>query len=164
MTQQFVMGRGSLPLEIGLEEKTFEYQLEFETQNDSSDKDLEDIERIGIKWINHNLAKSVLTNPTKADYTTVDKKVWCMSLAGKEGDCEPTPMNLAKELFLAMAVLFETHGGLRINRVVLLQGSSYIVCTKDTVLPQEAHSWLPVHYDTLKSYIDEKNNTTINTQ
>jgi len=168
MAQQFVMGRGALDLTIKSEKKTFEYQLEFETVNDSHDKDINDIDRIGITWINDNLRSCELINPADTEALQVpyvaNKKIWNMSLAGKVGICEPTPVNLSKELFLAMASLFETHGGLKISRVLLHLGSSYIVCTKEAIAAEEAQKWLGLHYDTLRNYVAEKNTPESNLQ
>ena len=160
MAQQFVMKEGPLSLTINSERKYFEYQLEFEVLGELKENSAVDIGRIGIAWIVDNLVGSTPVNPVDTEAIEALKlagdKIWYVSLAGKDGACEPNSTTLSKELFLAMAVLFETHGSLRISRVTVKLGDSYIICNKDSILPEEAHKWLPVHYDTIKQYAENK--------
>ena len=120
MAQQFIMGQGSIDLTVKSEKKQYGYELEFEINNLDSDNhntSLTDIDRIGAAWINDNIGGCTLVNPIDTESIqalhAVNAKIWYMSLSGKDGNCEPTLINLAKELFLAMAALFESHGNSR---------------------------------------------------
>lgn len=147
--------------------KTYNYELTFD-YNDKESLEYEaaeaEIKKLGIGWIAEMLGGDTqIQNPTKS--VEEGSKVWYMSLNGKDQDCEPTLQNIVKEIFLAMAVLFETNKSLQIHLVTAYEPEAgFATCVKETITPTEANKWLEVHYDTTKQYIDEKNLILVNPQ
>jgi len=150
MAQQFILKRGGLTTTIDSKIIDLEYQLEFTAGSSPRDILTERVNQIGVSWVTKTLDKTTLVNPAKP--VEAKEKMWRVSLAGKDGDCEPSLTNLAKEIFLAMAVLFEGDAELKINRVVISYEDEYNVCTKDSIVPPEPHQWFATHYDSVKEY------------
>lgn len=147
--------------------KTYNYELTFD-YNDKESLDYEtaevQIKKLGIGWITETLGgETQIQNPTEP--VGEDEKVWYMSLNGKDQDCAPTIQNIVKEIFLAMAVLFEDNKSLQIHLVTAYEPiAGFATCVKETITSAEANKWLEAHYETLKKYIDEKNLTIVNPQ
>lgn len=147
--------------------KTYNYELTFD-YNDKESLDYEaakaEIEKVGIGWISETLGgDALIQNPAKP--IEEESKVWYMSLNGKDQDCEPTIQNIVKEIFLAMAVLFEDNKALQIHLVTAYEPEAgFATCVKETITPTEANKWLEIHYSNLKKHIDEKNLTIVNPQ
>jgi 6-pyruvoyltetrahydropterin/6-carboxytetrahydropterin synthase len=139
--------------------KTYNYELTFDyTGNQSGDYEVAEAEvkRIGIGWVEETLGgDTLIQSPIKP--MNEDQKVWNMSLNGKDQDCEPTIQNIVREIFLAMAVIFESNPALQIHLVTAYESEAgFATCTKESITPQQAQNWLSVNYTPLKSYADSK--------
>jgi 6-pyruvoyltetrahydropterin/6-carboxytetrahydropterin synthase len=139
--------------------KTYNYELIFDyTGNQPGDYEVAEAEvkRIGIGWVEETLGgDTVIQSPILP--VQEDQKVWNMSLNGKDQDCEPTIQHITKEIFLAMAVIFESNPALQIQLVSAYEPEAgFATCTKETITPQQAQNWLSVNYTPLKSYADSK--------
>jgi 6-pyruvoyltetrahydropterin/6-carboxytetrahydropterin synthase len=147
--------------------KTYNYELTFDYSDrgslDYQAAELE-VKRLGIEWISETLGgDTLIQNPVQP--VEEEAKVWYMSLNGKDQDCEPTLQNIVKEIFLAMAALFEDNRSLQIHLVTAYEPQAgFATCVKETITPTEANKWLEVHYATLKKHVEEKNTTIVNPQ
>ena len=143
---------------------TYLYELEFEF-NEMEEIgyaiDFKEIKRIGCQWIDDILDHGMLLNPkdellinTTQSYGS---KMWLMSLNGDEY-CNPSVENIAKEVFLAMGVLFDSwHKTLRIHKITLYETPNcYTTCTKESISAQEAANWLHKRFEEVKGYATGK--------
>ena len=74
--------------------------------------------------------------------TKLGSKLWLMSLNGKGEYCNPSVENIAKEVFLAMGVLFSSYKNLKIHMVRIHETPNcYTDCFKESISKQEATSW-----------------------
>jgi 6-pyruvoyl-tetrahydropterin synthase/tetratricopeptide (TPR) repeat protein len=87
--------------------------------------DFKEIRRVGATWIDDTLDHGAILNPKDADFKAAaiatGSKLRLMSLNGPGEYCNPTVENVAKEIFLAMEVLFADWVDLRIHRVRLYE-------------------------------------------
>lgn len=143
---------------------TYLYDLEFEF-NEMEEIgyaiDFKEIKRVGCQWIDDILDHGMLLNPQ--DYQLIDvtkqygSKLWLMSLNGPTEYCNPSVENIAKEVFLAMTVLFSTYKDLRIHKVTIHETPNcYTVCTKESISPQEANKWMQTRYREVLKYAQDK--------
>ena len=96
-----------------------------------------------------------LINTTKK----LDSKLWLMSLNGKEHYCNPSVENIAKEIFLAMMVLFNPaiYPNLKIHKVTLYETPNcYTHCIKDSISNEEAGAWMASRYEEVTKYALDK--------
>jgi len=144
---------------------TYLYELEFEF-NEMEEIgyaiDFKEIKRVGCQWIDDILDHGMILNPqdTKLIETTKDygSKLWLMSLNGTEY-CNPSVENIAKEVFLAMMVLFNptVYKNLRINRVIIYETPNCsTICSKESISDVEANSWMQVRYEEVAKYAADK--------
>ena len=143
---------------------TYIYELEFEF-NEMEEIgyaiDFKEIKRVGCQWIDDILDHGMILNPqdTKLIETTLDygSKIWLMSLNGKGEYCNPSVENIAKEIFLAMMILFKSYNNLKIYQVKIHETPNcYVKCTKESISDEEAQNWMKVNYELVKKYADEK--------
>jgi len=105
---------------------TYIYKLKFEfstMEEIGYAIDFKEIKRIACEWIDLFLDHCMIMNPkdVKVIDTCIEmeSKSWLMSLNGTDY-CNPTAENIAKEIFLAMEILFRgANNGLRIKKVIL---------------------------------------------
>jgi 6-pyruvoyl-tetrahydropterin synthase len=75
--------------------------------------DFKEIKRVGLQWIDDLLDHGMILNPKDTEVINAAKntnsKMWLMSLNGEGNYCNPSVENIAKEIFLAMMVLFEPY-------------------------------------------------------
>lgn len=169
MRKQLMRSKSAITVTIDSKVLDVPYDLEFDfTPTTSSDTEIErakeEVQRIGHRWIKDYLNDAVIISSTDAEAIEVLRatgcRIWYTSLAGKDTHSEPSIDNLTKEIFLAMAALFESDPSLQISKVTLYESeTSLLICTKTTILPEEAGKWLSVHYDVLKQYVDDRNTT-----
>ena len=145
---------------------TYLYELEFEF-NEMEEIgyaiDFKEIKRVGCQWIDDILDHGMILNPqdTKLIETTKEygSKLWLMSLNGKEEYCNPSVENIAKEIFLAMMVLFNpsVYPNLRIHRVIIYETPNCsTICSRESISDTEAVAWMSVRYDELTKYTLDK--------
>jgi 6-pyruvoyltetrahydropterin/6-carboxytetrahydropterin synthase len=143
---------------------TYLYELEFEF-NEMEEIgyaiDFKEIKRVGCEWIDEILDHGMLLNPqdTKLIETTKDygSKLWLMSLNGKDQYCNPSVENIAKEIFLAMMVLFQSYTNLKIHRVIIYETPNCsTICLKESISDVEAGNWMTTNYEAVAQYAKEK--------
>jgi len=86
-------------------------------------------------------------------------KLWLMSLNGKEAYCNPSVENIAKEVFLAMMVLFNpaVYPNLRIHKVTIYETPNCsTICSKESISDIEANYWMSVRYEEVNKYAQDK--------
>lgn len=143
---------------------TYLYDLEFEF-NEMEEIgyaiDFKEIKRVGCEWIDDILDHGMLLNPQ--DYQLIDvtkqygSKLWLMSLSGEGQYCNPSVENIAKEVFLAMTVLFSSYKDLRIHKVTIHETPNcYTSCTKESISPEEAGNWMKVRFQQVLAYAKDK--------
>jgi len=143
---------------------TYLYELEFEFNEMESIGyaiDFKEIKRVGCQWIDDLLDHGMLVNPQDLAVIEAAKatgsKIWYMSLNGKDQYCNPSVENIAKEVFLAMTVLFQTYKDLKIHKVTIYETPNcYTTCIKESIAPEEAGRWMATNYETVKQYADSK--------
>jgi 6-pyruvoyltetrahydropterin/6-carboxytetrahydropterin synthase len=143
---------------------TYLYELEFEFDELKTIGyaiDFKEIKRVGCQWIDDELDHGFIVNPHDKDVIAscmkTNSKHWFMSLNGFGEYCNPTVENLAKEIYLAMEVLFEVYGvGLKISKVVLYETPNcFTTCTADSIHIDERMNWRGVNYEAVKEYANK---------
>jgi 6-pyruvoyltetrahydropterin/6-carboxytetrahydropterin synthase len=144
---------------------TYLYELEFEF-NEMEEIgyaiDFKEIKRVGCQWIDDILDHGMLLNPQDTELINTTKnygsKLWLMSLNGKEEYCNPSVENIAKEVFLAMMVLFASYSKtLRISKVTIYETPNCsTICSKESISDAEAQNWMISRYEEVNAYAQEK--------
>jgi 6-pyruvoyltetrahydropterin/6-carboxytetrahydropterin synthase len=108
--------------------------------------DFKEIKRVACQWIDDILDHGVLVNP-KDDAVIkcaadTGSKIWFMSLNGHNQYCNPTVENIAKEVFLAMELLFSKYPDLKIKKVKIFETPNCsTVCKKKSIDPIERENF-----------------------
>lgn len=124
--------------------------------------DFKEIKRVGCQWIDDKLDHGMILNPQDLSLisTTVDlnSKLWLMGLNGSNAYCNPSAENIAKEIFLAMEILFKTYDPhLKIFKIKLYETPNCSVeCKKDSISEEERKNWLFIREESLKQYALDK--------
>jgi len=143
---------------------TYLYELEFEF-NEMEEIgyaiDFKEIKRVGCQWIDDILDHGMILNPqdTKLIETTKDygTKIWLMSLSGEGQYCNPSVENIAKEVFLAMMVLFQPYKNLRIHKVTIYETPNCsTICLRESISDIEANNWMKVRFNEVNQYATDK--------
>ena len=81
-----------------------------------------------------------------------------MSLNGFGEYCNPSVENIAKEIFLAMMVLFASYNKtLRISKVTIYETPNCsTICSKESISDNEAAAWMSVRFEEVNEYAQEK--------
>ncbi len=144
---------------------TYLYELEFEfsqMEGIGYAIDFKEIKRIGCQWIDDILDHGAIINPHDKDvYRAIEatkSKFWDMSLNGEGNYCNPTVENIAKEIFLAMQILFiDYRKTLRINKITLYETPNcYTICTAESISAKESDCFNEQNGESLKKYATEK--------
>ena len=143
---------------------TYLYELEFEF-NEMEEIgyaiDFKEIKRVGCQWIDDLLDHGMILNPQDTALVQLTKeygtKLWLMALNGENNYCNPSVENIAKEIFLAMTVLFATYKDLRIHKLTIYETPNcYTTCTKESISAEEAQNWMKVRFKEVLEYAQEK--------
>jgi len=143
---------------------TYLYELKFEF-NEMEEIgyaiDFKEIKRVGCQWIDDILDHGMILNPQDTALIETTKsygsKLWLMSLNGEEAYCNPSVENIAKEVFLAMMVLFEPYKNLRIHEVVIYETPNCsTICSKESISKEEAAYWMKNRYAEVHQYALDK--------
>jgi 6-pyruvoyltetrahydropterin/6-carboxytetrahydropterin synthase len=139
---------------------TYLYELEFEF--DSMEEigyaiDFKEIKRVGCQWIDDILDHGAILNPKDVVLIQaaleVKSKLWLMSLNGPGEYCNPSAENLAKEIFLAMEILFAQYHHLRIKHIRLYETPNcFTDCTTESITNQERVNFLNARLNELTDY------------
>lgn len=143
---------------------TYLYELEFEF-NEMEEIgyaiDFKEIKRVGCQWIDDMLDHGMILNPkdTQLISTTKDlgSKLWLMSLNGAGEYCNPSAENIAKEIFLAMDILFKGYRNLRIHKITLYETPNcYTTCVAESISIPESTAFNLVRYQAITEYATAK--------
>jgi len=143
---------------------TYLYELTFafdQMEDIGYQIDFKEIKRVGCDWIDDVLDHGSMLNPK--DQTLIDavvkleSKMWLMSLNGAGEYCNPTVENIAKEIFLAMEVLFEPYESLWIHNVRLYETPNcYTDADRDSIWPKDRANFMKANADALIRYREKK--------
>ena len=125
--------------------------------------DFKEIKRVGCQWVDDLLDHGMILNPKDeiAIKATQDlgTKLWLMSLNGHGQYCNPSVENIAKEVFLAMQILFDEvykDQGLKIHEVKIYETPNcFTVCTNSSISSQEKMNFNISNYKSIKKYADD---------
>lgn len=139
---------------------TYLYKLVFaynQEENIGYAIDFKEIKRIGIQWLLDFLDHGMILNPEDGVLIQAAKdsqsKFWLMTL--ENGNfCNPTAENIAKEIFLAMKILFPpAETGLRIHKVKLNETPNcWTVVKADSISEKEELNFMYYHRTTISAY------------
>ena len=143
---------------------TYLYELTFSFENMEEIGyaiDFKEIKRVFCQWIDDILDHGMILNPkdelliqTTKQYGT---KLWEMSLNGKDEYCNPSVENIAKEVFLAMMVLFQPYKNLKIHEVIIYETPNCsTICSKESISDTEAQNWMAHRYNEVLKYSVDK--------
>ena len=123
--------------------------------------DFKEIKRVGLQWIDDMLDHGFIVNPHDVDVINACKatgsKIWYMTLNGEHGYCNPSVENIAKEIYLAMEVLFEPYKNLHIHQIVLNETPNCATtCIKESISDIERDNWMRANEGAVSYYRDEK--------
>lgn len=148
---------------------TYLYELTFSFENMEEIGyaiDFKEIKRVFCQWIDDILDHGMLLNPHDKQLIEVTEaygtKLWLMSLNGKGEYCNPSVENIAKEVFLAMAILSNTlygdsNTGLKIHEVTIYETPNcWTKCYADSITPGEAQNFASVRFEEIKQYALDK--------
>ena len=143
---------------------TYLYELEFEFNEMESIGyaiDFKEIKRVGCQWIDDILDHGMLVNPHDTVVIEAAKatgsKIWYMSLNGENEYCNPSVENIAKEIFLAMKVLFAPYTNLRIHKVTLYETPNcFTTCIAESIHEVESDNWMRSNQTAVELYRDSK--------
>lgn len=143
---------------------TYLYELTFEF-NEMEEIgyaiDFKEIKRVGCQWIDDLMDHGMILNPkdTKLIETTVEygTKMWLMSLNGEGEYCNPSVENIAKEIFLAMEVLFAGYEDLSIHKVTIYETPNcWTECVGESIADFERVNWNKVRFNEVNAYAKDK--------
>lgn len=143
---------------------TYLYELEFEF-NEMEEIgyaiDFKELKRVGCQWIDDVLDHGMILNPEdKALIATTEhygSKMWLITLNGFGNYCNPSVENIAKEIFLAMEVLFQSYKYLHIHKITLYETPNcFTTCTKESISDAERRNWNLARFDEVNRYVTAK--------
>jgi 6-pyruvoyltetrahydropterin/6-carboxytetrahydropterin synthase len=83
--------------------------------------------------------------------------MWEMSLNGDGEYCNPTVENIAKEIFLAMKLLFIEYPALKIHKVKIHETPNCsTVCSKKSITSSEENNFNEKNYEAIIQYAKDK--------
>jgi len=123
--------------------------------------DFKEIKRIGCQWIDDVLDHGLIVNPKDTVYIeaakSINNKIWKMSLNGEGKYCNPTVENVAREVFIAMEILFESYSDLKIHQIKIHETPNcHTVCDYDSIPNVERENFRDTNFVSIKEYADEK--------
>lgn len=143
---------------------TYLYKLEFgfhEMEEIGYAIDFKEIKRVGCQWIDDLLDHGMIVNPKDIDVIQAAKatgsKMWYMSLNGENKYCNPSVENIAKEIFLAMKLLFSSYDNLKIKKIILYETPNcYTKCTKKSISKDEESNFNSFNKELIIKYALQK--------
>ena len=127
--------------------------------------DFKEVKRVGCQWIDDMLDHGMILNPhdTALIHTSAElqSKLWLMSLNGLAEYCNPTVENIAKEIFLAMEILFpqtsNSFTGLKIHKVKIFETPNcYTTVKAGSISERERLNFRNARYGIIRDYWEEK--------
>ena len=148
---------------------TYLYELTFSFENMEEIGyaiDFKEIKRVGCQWIDDLLDHGMILNPK--DFKLIDTtleygtKLWLMSLNGADEYCNPSVENIAREIYLAMEILFnemykKSPTALKIHRIVVYETPNCFTEVKAASIPEiERLNFRNFRYKEILAYANEK--------
>jgi 6-pyruvoyltetrahydropterin/6-carboxytetrahydropterin synthase len=126
--------------------------------------DFKEIKRVGYQWIDDILDHGMILNPKDTDVINAAKatgsKLWLMSLNGKGEYCNPSVENIAKEVFLAMQVLFDEqyqNVGLKTHKVKIWETPNCCTtCYAKSIGSLEKSNFYEARFNEIDEYAKQK--------
>ena len=123
--------------------------------------DFKEIKRVACQWIDDKLDHGFIANPHDIVYiqaaSVEGSKIWKMSLEGEDNYCNPSVENVAREIFLAMEILFEEYKDLNIHEIKLNETPKcYTICNSESISDTERINFRETRYKEIKEYAEEK--------
>jgi 6-pyruvoyltetrahydropterin/6-carboxytetrahydropterin synthase len=142
---------------------TYLYELTFtfeNTENIGYAIDFKEIKRIGVQWMLIYLDHGFVANPDDVDIINIVKtqnmKLYVMCLNG-EKYCNPTVENMAKEIFLAMQLLFEHMPGLYISNLRLYETpNNFTDCNIHSITEEESLNFKQARASSIYEFVKQK--------
>ena len=122
--------------------------------------DFKEIKRVACQWIDDLLDHGMIVNPKDTSVINAaietGSKIWYMSLNGNNEYCNPSVENVAKEIFLAMEVLFESYKALKFYKLKLHETPNcYTICKAISISDSERENWKKNNYEEVKKYAEK---------
>ena len=123
--------------------------------------DFKEIKRVACQWIDDLLDHGFIANPHDVVYiqaaSVEGSKIWEMSLNGEHNYCNPSVENVAREIFLAMEILFEEYEDLNIHEIKLNETPKcYTICNSESIPDRERNNFRETRYTEIKEYAEDK--------
>lgn len=139
---------------------TYLYELTFtftSSEEIGYNIDFKEIKRIGCQWIDDILDHGVICNPHDTILINASKelesKLWLMSLNGEGNYCNPSVENIAKEVFLAMSLLFNDRDGLNVSHLRIYETPHcYTDCTRESISNEEYQNFSIARRNEIDAY------------
>lgn len=123
--------------------------------------DFKEIKRIGGQWLDDMFDHGFLANPE--DHVMIqacrdtESKVYLLSLNGANKYCNPTAENVAREVFMAMEILFAAYEGLHISNVRYYETPNcWVDANQASIDPTEKEHFYHYRQNEIKAYAQEK--------
>ena len=157
---------------------TFLCKLKFEF-NQSEDIgyaiDFKEIKRVGCQFIDDKFDHGAILNGHDTELINtshkLNSKLWLMSLNGFEltqtydndineinlNYCNPSVENIAKEIFMAMEILFQDYENLKISKVIIYETPNCATtCISKSISNVERDNWYRYNYEGVNKYREGK--------
>lgn len=139
-----------------------ELHFEFVQQHDIGYAiDFKEIKRIGCQWLDDLMDHGFVANPK--DLVLIEacekthSKLYLMSLNGAGHYCNPTAENIAREIFMAMQLLFKNFDDLKVCQVRYYETPNCWVDTFETsLIEEERKNFLRYRGQEISDYAKEK--------
>jgi len=123
--------------------------------------DFKEIKRVAGAWIDDHLDHNSIFNPKDTVMINAVREVgtdpWLMSLEGSGNYCNPTVENIAREIFLAISILFEDYNDLTLQKIILYETPNCSTeCTVDSIPQYQKENFNSLRYKQIKKYALEK--------
>lgn len=123
--------------------------------------DFKEIKRIGCQWIDDMLDHGFAANPQ--DFAMIEacqktqSKLYLMSLNGEGNYCNPTAENIARELFMAMQILFQKYSDLKIHQLRYYETPNcWVDAYEASLISAERENFLNYRGKQINDYVQEK--------
>lgn len=123
--------------------------------------DFKEIKRVGGQWLDDMLDHGFVSNPADSIIIKACKetksKLYMMSLNGIDQYCNPTAENIAREIFMAMEILFSDYPFLSIYHVRYYETPNCWVDTyTQSIKESERKNFHAYRYKEIKDYAKNK--------
>ena len=123
-----------------------------------------EIKRVGCQWIDDILDHGMILNPKDETVILAAKatksKLWLMSLNGHNDYCNPSVENIAKEVFLAMQILFDEQYkgvGLKIHQIRIWETPNCsTTCDTNSITTSEKSNFYHSRFEEINLYAEKK--------